>query len=168
LHLLREKNSRGNHIRMDSAKLARKLHPNLAQNTLIQAIKALRDRITAVMKGQLGHDCGAADVIANGGKGYHLREWITVEQYDETGTLAGCAAEKATRGKAPETEHQFGERQRWVLEQLVSGVKLTRRDVEREFDIGKRTAKRELGELSEAGMIVFDRAEYPGHYVLRG
>jgi len=168
LHLLREDTDWGSRVRMDSTKLARKLHPNLAQNTLIRAIKTLRDRITTTMEKRLRCECGPDDVVGNGGDGYHLRDWITIEQYDDVGTLAGCAAEKATRGpKAPEADRRFGERQRWVLAQLASGVKLTRRDVEREFDVGPRTAKRELGELSEAGMIEFDRGEYPGHYRLR-
>ena len=46
LHLLKEGNNRGKFVRMGSRRLAAKLHPNMAQNTLIQAIKALRGRVT--------------------------------------------------------------------------------------------------------------------------
>lgn len=114
---------------------------------------------------RLRYECGPKDLIGNGGDGYHLRDWITIEQYDEVGALAGCAPAKVARDSdAP--DQRFGERQRWVLAELASGVKLTRRDVQREFDIGQRTAKRELGELSEAGMVEFDRGEYPGYYRL--
>lgn len=66
--------------------LAGKVQPHLAQNTLIRAIKTLRERISSIMASQLDLDCGPEDVINNGGRGYHLREWIIVEQYDELGT----------------------------------------------------------------------------------
>ena len=51
--------------------------------------------------------------------------------------------------------------------QLAADVKLTRRDVEQEFGISKRTAKRVLGELSECGTIEFDRTSHPGFYRLK-
>jgi len=57
----------------------------------------------------------------------------------------------------------------WVIKGCKTankGQKLTRRGVEREFGVDERTAKRELGELSEAGMIEFDRREYQGYYRL--
>lgn len=172
LHLLREKNDRGNYVRIDSGKLAAKLHPNLSQNTLIQAIKALRDRITTVMKDQLHYDCGADDVIANGGRGYHLRDWIIVEQYDDVGTLANMsggngAAESGSTGQSTPPEAQLSERQHWVLAQLAAGGQVTRQAVEQQFGISERTAKRELGELCDVGTIEFDRSEQPGHYRLR-
>lgn len=50
---------------------------------------------------------------------------------------------------------------------LASDGKLTRRDVEREFGISDRTAKRVLEELSEAGLIAFDRTVNPGFYRFR-
>lgn len=53
-----------------------------------------------------------------------------------------------------------------LLEQLQSGVQLTREMVEIEFDIGDRQAKRTLGPLVNNGMITFVRGPRPGHYVL--
>jgi len=41
---------------------------------------------------------------------------------------------------------------------------LTRRRVEGHFGISLRTAKRELGELVEAGNVEFDDTRSPGHY----
>ncbi len=168
LQSLREKSDRGNYVHIDSVRLARKIHPNLAQNTLIQAIKALRDKITAVMKEQLGYDCGAGDVIANGGHGYHLRHWIVVEQFDETGTLSGDGSPQSlpARQCAP-SEAEFSERQQWVLSQLTAARQITRQDLEQQFGISERTAKRELSELCEVGIIEFDRSEQPGRYRLK-
>jgi len=58
------------------------------------------------------------------------------------------------------------DRQRWILEQLRSGVQLTREMVEVEFDIGDKQAKRTLRPLVNGGMIRFVRGPHPGHYVL--
>jgi len=165
LHLLREKNTRGRFVRMGSASLAAKLHPSLAQNTLSQSIKALRERITEVMYDRLDLDCGQFDVIDNRGKGYHLRDWIAVEVYDEAGVLVGTAQPSASDSGGG-TAGGFSERQRWILAQLAGDIKLTRRQVESHFGISPRTAKRELNGLVEAGMISYDRTEPPGHYVL--
>lgn len=170
LHLLRERNDRGNYVRMDSVKLASKLHPNLSQNTLIQAIKALRDRITTVMEDRLRYGCGAEDVIANGGRGYHLREWIIVEQYDEVGTLAADdngTAKSLPASQCVPSQPQLSERQQWVLTHLAAGAQITRQAVEQQFGISERTAKRELGELCDLGIIEFDRGEQPGCYRLK-
>jgi two-component system OmpR family response regulator len=169
LHLLRETNDRGNFIRLDSARLAAKLHPNLSQNTLIQAIKALRERITAVMKDQLRYACGAEDVLANGGRGYHLHEWIVVEQYDDVGALATAPGSNGTAKPLPASpsvpsQPPLSDRQQWVLTQVGAGGQITRQTVEQQFCISERTAKRELGELVDAGLLRFDRTKSPGYY----
>ncbi len=168
LQVLRGKNDRGNYVHIDSVRLARNIRPNLAQNTLIQAIKALRDRITAAMKEQLGYDCGAGDVIANGGHGYHLRDWIVVEQSDEMGTLAGeGTAESLPASQCAPSDVELSERQQWVLTELTAGRQITRQAVEQQFGISERTAKRELGQLCDWGMVEFDRSEQPGCYRTR-
>jgi predicted ArsR family transcriptional regulator len=68
-------------------------------------------------------------------------------------------------GKA--TYYKLGERQQWILAQLADGVRLTRWQVKKQFDISRRTAKRELGELVRADMVEFDCQERPGHYRLK-
>lgn len=162
LHLLRETNERGLYVRIDSTRLAAKLHPRLAQNTLIQAVKALRDRITVVMKERLRLNCGAEDVLANGGQGYHLREGIVVEVHDDVLT-----ADAAPNGRHNIIEAgRFGERQRWVLAQLAADVKLTRRAIQERFNVSDRTAKRDLGELSGGGLIEYEDKAKPGYYRL--
>lgn len=167
LHLLRQKNERGRYIRMNSGALVAKLDRDLMQNTLSQSIKALRDRISEVLHERLDLDCGQMDVIDNRGKGYHLRDWIVVEDCDEASAAGGTSP--ASEGKAGGDVAdcgRFSERQRWVLAQLAGEVRLTRRDVEKQFGISTRTAKRELGELVAAGMIQYDRSESPGCYRL--
>jgi len=171
LHLLREKNEPGRFVRMGSGALAAKLDRDLMPNTLSQSIKALRNRITEVMRDRLDLACGPFDVIDNRGKGYHLRDSIAVEVYDDAGVLTSGAKSLAT-GNAPKggddgASDRFSERQRWILAQLAGDGKLTRRQVEKKFAISSRTAKRELSGLVEAGMIEYDRTSHPGFYRLR-
>lgn len=168
LHLLREKNQRGRFVRMGSGALAAKLERDLIPNTLSQSIKVLRDRTAHVLRDRLDLACGPFDVIDNRGKGYHRRDWITVEVYDEAGILASGTRSLAT-GNAPEggddaASDRFSERQRWVPAQLAGGGKLPRRDVEKQSGISTRTAKRELGELVNAGRIKYHGADRPGGY----
>ncbi|MCK4661184.1 MAG: response regulator transcription factor [Phycisphaerae bacterium] len=170
LHVLRETNDKGKYIHRGSRHLAPKLDPEPMQNTLIRSICSLRSRIRKLMRNRLGQDCGQEDIIGNDDHGYHLRDWLITEVYDEAGTLVGGgngAGKSAHAKQGGEPAQQFSEKQRWVLAQLASEVKLTRRDVEMEFGISERTAKRVLGELSRAGMIEFDRSESPGFYRLR-
>jgi hypothetical protein len=51
--------------------------------------------------------------------------------------------------------------------QIEHGTQVTRQAVEQQFGISERTAKRELGELCDWGMIEFDRSEQPGSYRLK-
>lgn len=170
LQVLRESNDKGRYRRWSSRHLARRLDPEPEQNTLIRAVCSLRTRISKIMRDRLGLRCGRGDVIGKDDRGYHLQDAIAVEVYDEAGTLTGQAhaARKPGRGqRIPGTALQLSDKQRWVMAQLAVGEQLTRRDVERHFGVSERTAKRVLGELSEAGLIRFDRSEHPGFYRLQ-
>ncbi len=171
LHHLRERNGHGHYIHFGSRTLARRLEPEPVQNTLIRAIGTLRSRIRRLMQNRLGVNCQLDDVIGSDDQGYHLRDWIIVEEYDEAGTLVagtnGTANRRPQAGRG-EPALQMNTRQRWVMAQLATGVRLTRRDFQDQFRISERTAKRDLGVLVDAGMIEFDRTEAPGHYRLTG
>ncbi len=58
------------------------------------------------------------------------------------------------------------ERQQWIWEQVLAGVKLERAMVQRHFGISEKQAKRELAALSARGLIEFRRKPHPGFYVL--
>ena len=170
LQVLRETNDHGKHVHLGSRALTRKLAPVPEQNTLIRAVCSLRSRIGKIMRSRLGQDCSQEDVIGNNEQGYHLRDWLVVEMYDETGALVAgtnSAAKKVPKQHKAAPALQLNEKQRWVMAQLAANVKLIRRDVEQEFDISDRTAKRVLGELSDAGLIEFDRTTHPGFYRLK-
>jgi predicted transcriptional regulator len=52
------------------------------------------------------------------------------------------------------------------MAQLASEGTLTRREVEIEFDVSKSTAKRIMRDLTEVGLIEFNRNSHPGFYQL--
>ncbi len=170
LQVLRETNNKGKSVHLGSRRLASKLDPEPAQNTLIQAICSLRSRIGKIVRTRLGHDCSQEDVIGNDEQGYHLQDGIVVEVYDQDGTLVGEADGAGKKvAKQPKTKPvlRLSDKQRWGMAQLAADRKLTRREVEQEFDISDRTAKRVLGELSNAGLIWFDSTLHPGYYRLK-
>jgi len=61
-----------------------------------------------------------------------------------------------------------GGRQAWIIGRLRAVGRLSRADVETEFGIGARQAKRLLSELTGQGRVRFVRRPHPGHYVLAG
>ncbi|MAX27554.1 MAG: hypothetical protein CMJ19_23910 [Phycisphaeraceae bacterium] len=83
LNLLKDKNSQGHFVSLSSGQLASRLHPNMSQGTAVQAVRTIRNRIVTVMRNRLSYTCTTQDVIANGGMGYHLRDWITIECRDD-------------------------------------------------------------------------------------
>jgi predicted HTH transcriptional regulator len=86
------------------------------------------------------------------------------------GTLAAVPSSNGAAKPAPapgvSSESQLSDRQKWVLSQLAAGGQVTRQTVEQQFGISERTAKRELGELVDAGLVRFDRRKSPGFYQL--
>lgn len=170
LQLLRETNDRGRPIHLGSRALAQKLDPEPAQNTLIRSICSLRAKIAKII-GCLGYACGQEGVIASDEQGYHFADGIVVEIYDEAGTLLGQADEdgnKASKASGTSPTLKLNKKQRWVMDRLAAEGQLTRREVEQEFNISDRTAKRVLGEMSDADLIEFDRTIHPGFYRLKG
>jgi hypothetical protein len=58
------------------------------------------------------------------------------------------------------------DRQQWILERLRAAGKLTRQDVEKQFGVGEKQAKRELTALTAAGLARFVARPRPGYYAL--
>ncbi|KAA0219680.1 MAG: response regulator [Phycisphaerae bacterium] len=147
------------------------------QNTVSSCIGALRDRITCIL-GRRGIACGPDDVIVSGGPGYRLSEWIIVRNGcgDIAGTsgrdIAGtCGDTDVSDVPAPDDDVPaspanvpLNDRQHWVLDQLRQGVQLERAHLEKHFGIGSKTAKRDLSDLTDRGLIEFVRTPRPGHY----
>ena len=189
LERLREKHFDGRFRPARANELARLFKGGRAnQNTVSSCVGALRERITCVL-GRRGIACGPDDVILSGGggPGYRLKEWITVRNGcgDIAGTSGGdiagsCGDSAGTCGDtnvsdvpapranvpASPANVPLNDRQHWVLDQLRQGTQLERTQVEKHFAIGSKTAKRDLADLTDRGLIEFVRAPRPGHYRL--
>ncbi len=172
LQRLRQKHSDGRFKPARATELAALFKSGKAtQNTVSSCIGDLRDRITAALW-RASIACGPDDVILSGGPGYRLRDWITVQ--DAGGDGAGtCGDMKVSDVPAPTANVPasppnvpLSDRQHWVLEQLREGVELTRDQVEKQFGIGPKTAKRDLTDVAKRGLIEFARTPRPGHYRL--
>ncbi|MBM4043988.1 MAG: response regulator transcription factor [Planctomycetes bacterium] len=187
LHLLRERNPRGNHVRLSGAALAKAVNRSLGQNAIAQCVAALRERITSIMRDRLNLACGKHDVIDNRGGGYHLTPKIVVEVHDGDGAHGPAPAENVTGHTTGDTGVTkpvvtanvtgdtknvtpgcaLNERQKWVLAELARGTKITRPDVEKQFDVTARTVKRDLKDLLGLGLAEFVVRPRPGHYRLK-
>ena len=178
LHLLKDRNSRGNYVRFSGDHLARSIHRGLGQNTIAQCVAALRTRIAEIMRDRQGLVCGKYDVVDNHGGGYHLAGKIVVEVHDaleaatsdeKKASAAGATAVAAepAPGNDKGGNGPLNDRQKWVLAELTRGVELRRTDVEKHFRVCPRTVKRDMADLAERGLVSYLQSPRPGHYRIR-
>ncbi len=115
------------------------------------------------MREQVNLICQSQDVIASGKEGYYLRDWITLRGGPDDDPARG--PDDPAHDPGGPASDPAGERHRWVLDQLMRGAKLTRRLVQKQFDISEKTAKRILAELADK--IEFVRRGREGFYRLK-
>lgn len=81
------------------------------------------------------------------------------------------AGYSATDGTITETMKREGiepnERQRWFLEELLRGRPATAEDICAQWNVGLRTARRDIAQLADAGAIHRVGSRKSGHYELR-
>ncbi|HOX08900.1 MAG TPA: DNA-binding response regulator, partial [Planctomycetota bacterium] len=154
----------GRFVRRSSARL----EEVVGQDANIRGcVRTMRENITRRLREELNIECGNCDVIDHSQQGYFLKDWIAVK--DGTG---GAAARpppaEPVAGSRSADNHSIG-RQEWALQRLRDGKTLCREDMEKEFDISERTAKRDLTELVNQDKIEFVKKPHPGQYrLLRG
>lgn len=157
------------------------------ENTVSSCVSDLRERIRAALARQ-GYRCGRDDVIVSGGPGYRFGPKITVEELDGNASascgdigagtcrdIAGtCGDTNLSDVPAPRPDVPAGpanvplnERQHWALDQLRGGAKLGRGQVEKQFRIVPKTAKRDLSDLVKRGLVEYVRTPRPGFYRLK-
>lgn len=79
-------------------------------------------------------------------------------ELSDTAPLAAAIRHPAA-SEAP--REALSKRQKWVLAELARVGQLRRQDVEKHFGVCARTAKRDLGTLTDAVLIAFDRSMSP-------
>ncbi len=150
MEYLAKKNSSGQRERVTGQVLAEHIDSIAVLSTVTSCIHYLRHEISRRFKKHLNVECGHCDVIDRDEQGYSLRPWIIVDN------------------RRHETNHvpaTLPNRQKWILDQLAKGVRLSRKQVEKHFKIREKTAKRELTSLTTSGQIQYDRSA--GHYCLK-
>lgn len=182
LEFLAERNDAGKHRSYSGQELAGRLGKRVAQNAVSQCVRALRKRIAKALREQSNIVCGDQDLIQSGGSGYRLNPWIEVRRCGEPGPPPGSDPDSGagvtshdpgdTSGVIPDDPGDTGgvtgvnERQEWILDRLREGVRLRRADVEERFHCSTKTAKRDLAELRQRGLVAFHPKPSPGHYGL--
>lgn len=124
--------------------------------SVTKCIYSLRAKIEVRMRDRRNLICQSQDVIASGKEGYYLRDWITLRN--------DPGRDPADPANDPDGPGPSLGRQGWVLDQLKRNVELTRRMVQKQFDISEKTAKRILAELGD--QIEFVRRGREGFYRL--
>lgn len=154
LHLLLATRSGGERRGFPGKTLADELKSVRGENAMADAISHFRRKLNRTMIAA-GYDANADSVIARGTSGYQLNPSLRIrtnlppreskKQNDET--LCG------------------DERRQWILDQLATGRKLRRVDIEEQFQKSEATVKRDLGNLADK--IRFIGSGPAGYYVLR-
>ncbi len=146
----------GKYVRLSGAQLGKTLGRN-ASNPISRPIKDFRDRATELMESECSLECGKYDVIARGGGGYHLTEWMVV-------TGLGVETEKDDDESPSSCDNALTVRQRMIMEKITAGERLRQKDVIGMFrlDFSPSTVKRDIKALRDMGLIA---THQDGYYV---
>jgi len=155
LEHLAQKDGQGRFVRMSGDELAAAIGTMGGVNAITAAIQTLRRNITTRLR-KIGVQCGPEDVILHDEQGYYLSDAISVGNATGMGAARDPAAEPPHRG--------LNERQRWALDQVHQGEPLRRVDLQQQFQVAEKTAKRDLAELVANEQIEFVRQSRGGFY----
>jgi hypothetical protein len=161
---LLSRTDKNGYVRIRGTQLSKDLGRD-ATNHIGKPLADFCKRVSDCMRAR-GLECGREDVIKNSAGGYHLRDWIIIRIVGSWAEPLGISHSKSEilSGSMPSEKVQLNPRQRWILEQLTAGVKLTLKDVVAHFRAqwNRSTINRDLRVLRERGLITKHTA---GHYV---
>jgi hypothetical protein len=176
------KKERGRFVRRSAEDLKKAIGADSLQ-TITGCAKTIRTNIQARLRKELGLLVADQDVLVRDGQGYHLQDWIEVEEAasgeddlagaavaaDPAGeVVAGAAAAPAskTKGVAPSSPVDAATRARreWIMAEIRRGSAVSRDAVAARFRISPTTAKRDFAALTARGLIEFVRRPHPGRY----
>ena len=165
-------------MRLSAEELAREIGAKGGIGTVTGCVRGIRRNVSSRLTKHLGLTVAPDDLIRNDAQGYYLRDWITVS------TPGGPAERPTVRGdnvSAPSrfvdaalpvpgdiagnmASEKLNERQEWALDELRQGVRLQRPLLEQRFGVHTRTAKRDLADLCQRGLIEFVGNGPNGYY----
>lgn len=166
---LSRKDSDGRFVRLSGEELAAAIEAPGGVGTVTSCVQMTRQNIMNRLA-KVGITVDRDEVIDHDQQGYFLRDWIVAREEcnDENPHDVPANVPSGTNPVPANVPAlvPLNSRQRWVVDQLNRGVELQRTTVERQFDIGEKTAKRDLAELVQRGIIEFVRNGRGGCYRL--
>ncbi len=168
LEALRPKNDRGHYVAYSGEELGDLVDCRPGQNGVAGAIRDFRRNVTQLLLEEANIEVGPRDVIQSGGRGYRLTEKILVLDADDP--VDDLDHEPDHHADDPENDPDgdgLNERQTWIMEQVRAGVELRVGDLIAQFSYSKTTAKRDLTDLRERDLIVFEGSPRTGFWALR-
>lgn len=151
LLLLRERLADGRPRAFPGKAIADHLDLNRGQNAVCDAVSSFRRKLIQVLENEK-IEATEDSLIVTGRPGYQIHPALTVD--DRSGL-------DVKQESGPDTI-SAQDRQTWFLEQLESGIKVRRRDLQKRFRISEATAKRDLRAVS--GTVEFVGTGDTGYY----
>ncbi len=175
LTLLSEKRPNGQYVAHAGSDLMERLGSDCGQNGIASQVLEFRNKVSQRLLEEANITCERTSIIASGGPGYRLQEWITIEHGNHVAT---CSTDSLADTNVPQSEEHdvpdespsrdLNDRQRWALSQLKQGVQLQIRHLIDRFGCSSTTAKRDLTTLKSAGLVRFAGSARAGNYLLAG
>lgn len=75
----------GRFVHLSGEELAQSLGPPANIGTVTSCVRLIRSNAANRLKKQLSLQVGSQDVVAHDGQGYYLRDWLTIQDADESG-----------------------------------------------------------------------------------
>lgn len=184
LTVLSEKNGAGKYAAFSGDELAEHdgVRCNRGQNGVSDAIHQLRKRITTSVLDEANMTVGDLDIIRSKGLGYRISESVSVITGALRSALVTSEPENVTNhvtvGGVSVTNHvtdrtenvtnvtDLNDRQAWAMSLIRKGQEVRVSMLVTQFKCSTRTAKRDLADLKELGLVRFVGSPRTGHYVL--
>jgi DNA-binding response OmpR family regulator len=175
LSRLMEKRSNGKYVAYAGSDLTELIDSDCGQNGIASQVLEFRNKVAQRLLEEANINCDRTSIIASGGPGYRLQEWLTVESgYRAVGSNNvaadkpdGIAPSEAPAASESTLPCDLNERQRWALAELKRGTKLQVRHMIDRFGCSSATAKRDLTALKAAGTVRFVGSARAGHYCIQ-
>lgn len=184
LSVLSEKNPAGKYAAFSGDELAEHdgVRCSRGQNGVSDTIHQLRKRITASVLEEANISIGDLDIIRSKGLGYRIADSVNVVIGTRRVALVTSEPENVTNhvtvGEGDVTNHvtdrsrnvtngiDLNDRQAWAMSLIRKGQEVRVSMLVARFKCSARTAKRDLADLKELGLVRFVGSPRTGHYVL--
>lgn len=177
LTLLSEKRPNGQYVAYAGSDLMERLGTDCGQNGIASQVLEFRKKVAQRLLEEANVTCERTSIIASGGPGYRLQEWVKVESGHRAVARTNLPSEEPDG--VPQTDPSpvsttseskppinLNERQRWALGELKRGTKLQVRHLMDRFGCSSATAKRDLTALKSSGQVRFVGSARAGHYAI--